>query len=103
MNPSTDKSDAGAANLAFARALIDELHAAGIATVVICPGSRSTPLALAVAQQSGLPHSVHIDERKLKRYGLLVVAVDGTEAYGAPSHGAAQEAAHEARSPLPRN
>ena len=49
MNPSTDTSDAGAANLAFARALIDELNAAGVATAVICPGSRSTPLALAVA------------------------------------------------------
>jgi 2-succinyl-5-enolpyruvyl-6-hydroxy-3-cyclohexene-1-carboxylate synthase len=70
MNPSNDTSDAGAANLAFARALIDELHAAGVATAVICPGSRSTPLALAVAQQPGLLHSVHIDERNAAFHAL---------------------------------
>jgi 2-succinyl-5-enolpyruvyl-6-hydroxy-3-cyclohexene-1-carboxylate synthase len=70
MNHAADARDTGAANLAFARALIDELHAAGVATVVLCPGSRSTPLALAVAEQPGLPHSVHIDERSAAFHGL---------------------------------
>jgi len=77
MNPSTDTSDAGAANLAFARALIDELRAAGIATAVICPGSRSTPLALAVAQHAGLRHSVHIDERNAAFHALGYAKVTG--------------------------
>jgi len=107
MNPSTDTSDAGAANLAFARALIDELHAAGIATAVICPGSRSTPLALAVAQHQELPHSVHIDERNAAFHALghakatgrpvAIICTSGTA--GANFLPAVAEASH-ARVPL---
>ncbi len=107
MNPSTDTTDAGAANLAFARALIDELHAAGIGTAVICPGSRSTPLALAVAQTPGLLHSVHIDERNAAFHALgyakatgrpvAVVCTSGTA--GANFLPAVAEASH-ARVPL---
>lgn len=107
MNPSTDTSDTGAANLAFARALIDELHAAGIATAVICPGSRSTPLALAVAQHPGLPHSVHVDERNAAFHALghakatgqpvAIICTSGTA--GANFLPAVAEASH-ARVPL---
>ena len=107
MNPSTDTFHVGAANLAFARALIDELHAAGIAAAVVCPGSRSTPLALAVAQQDGLPHSVHIDERnaafhalgfaKATRRPVVLVCTSGTA--GANFLPAVAEASH-ARVPL---
>ena len=107
MNPSIDTSDAGAANLAFARALIDELHAAGIATAVICPGSRSTPLALAVAQHPGLLHSVHIDERNAAFHALghakatgqpvAIICTSGTA--GANFLPAVAEASH-ARVPL---
>lgn len=70
MIPSIQTAFAGAENLAFARALIDELLAAGVVAAVVCPGSRSTPLALAVAQQEGLPHSVHIDERNAAFHAL---------------------------------
>jgi len=107
MNHPSDTRDVGAANLAFARTLIDELHAAGIATAVVCPGSRSTPLALAVAQQGGLPHSVHIDERsaafhalgfaKATRRPVLLVCTSGTA--GANFLPAVAEASH-ARVPL---
>lgn len=107
MNPSTDTSDTGAANLVFARALIDELHAAGIATAVICPGSRSTPLALAVAQHHGLPHSVHVDERNAAFHALgyakatgrpvAIICTSGTA--GANFLPAVAEASH-ARVPL---
>jgi len=107
MNPSTDTSDAGAANLAFARALVDELHAAGIATAVICPGSRSTPLALAVAQHHELSHSVHIDERSAAFHALghakatgrpvAIICTSGTA--GANFLPAVAEASH-ARVPL---
>ena len=51
MNPSTDTSDTGAANLAFARALIDELHAAGIE---LCFAEMKDPV-----------------KDKLKRFGLF--------------------------------
>jgi 2-succinyl-5-enolpyruvyl-6-hydroxy-3-cyclohexene-1-carboxylate synthase len=70
MNHPADARDTGAANLAFARTLVAELHAAGVATAVVCPGSRSTPLALAVAGQAGLPHSVHVDERSAAFHAL---------------------------------
>ncbi|HSJ96790.1 MAG TPA: 2-succinyl-5-enolpyruvyl-6-hydroxy-3-cyclohexene-1-carboxylic-acid synthase [Myxococcota bacterium] len=70
MNRPTDARDAGAANLAFARTLVHELHASGVATAVVCPGSRSAPLALAVAAEPGLAHSVHIDERNAAFHAL---------------------------------
>ncbi|HVN42065.1 MAG TPA: 2-succinyl-5-enolpyruvyl-6-hydroxy-3-cyclohexene-1-carboxylic-acid synthase, partial [Steroidobacteraceae bacterium] len=62
--------DSGAANLHFARTLIGELHEAGVATAILCPGSRSTPLALAVALEGGLDHSVHLDERSAAFFAL---------------------------------
>ncbi|MFO1541416.1 MAG: 2-succinyl-5-enolpyruvyl-6-hydroxy-3-cyclohexene-1-carboxylic-acid synthase [Chloroflexota bacterium] len=45
------------------RAFVEELVRAGLADVVVCPGSRSTPLALAVAAHPGLRTHVLIDER----------------------------------------
>jgi 2-succinyl-5-enolpyruvyl-6-hydroxy-3-cyclohexene-1-carboxylate synthase len=60
----------GAANLRFARLLVDELQASGVVAAVVCPGSRSTPLALAVAGQRGLRYSVHLDERSAAFHAL---------------------------------
>jgi 2-succinyl-5-enolpyruvyl-6-hydroxy-3-cyclohexene-1-carboxylate synthase len=61
---STASSDAGAnpAHL-FAAALIDELARAGVREVCVCPGSRSTPLAIAAAQHPALRCWSQIDER----------------------------------------
>ena len=47
-----------------------QLHASGVARAVVCPGSRSAPLALAVAAQPGLRHTVHIDERNAAFHAL---------------------------------
>ena len=69
MNPCAEPRDTGTLNLAFAQALLDELRAAGVASAVVCPGSRSTPLALAVAR-SGLPYGVHLDERSAAFHAL---------------------------------
>jgi len=107
MNRPTDARDAGAANLAFARTLVHELHAAGVATAVVCPGSRSAPLALAVAAQPGLAHTVHIDERNAgfhalgfaKATGRPVVLVCTSGTAGANFLPAVAEAA-QARVPL---
>lgn len=63
MDDLTDVRDVGAANLNFARALVGELQAAGIAAAYVCPGSRSAPLALAIAEHPRLQYSVHVDER----------------------------------------
>jgi 2-succinyl-5-enolpyruvyl-6-hydroxy-3-cyclohexene-1-carboxylate synthase len=56
---------AGEANPAhiFAAALIDELARAGVREVCICPGSRSTALAIAAAQHTSLRCWSQIDER----------------------------------------
>jgi 2-succinyl-5-enolpyruvyl-6-hydroxy-3-cyclohexene-1-carboxylate synthase len=107
MNQSIDARDAGASNLAFARALVHGLHAAGVDTAVLCPGSRSAPLALAVAAQPGLAHTVHIDERNAgfhalghaKATGLPVVLVCTSGTAGANFLPAVAEAA-QARVPL---
>ena len=77
MNRPTDAHDAGAANLDFARVLLQELHAAGVSMAVICPGSRSAPLALAVAGQSGLARSVHLDERNAAFHALGYAKASG--------------------------
>ncbi len=63
MNDSVGAIDVGDSNLRFARALVESLHDAGIAAAFLCPGSRSTPLALALAERPGLLQGVQVDER----------------------------------------
>ena len=45
------------------RAFVEELVRAGVREAVLCPGSRSTPLALAIAAHDGLRTTVLLDER----------------------------------------
>ncbi len=46
---------------AYASAFVDELQRAGLRNVVICPGSRSTPLAIAFAAQQAFRSWIHVD------------------------------------------
>jgi 2-succinyl-5-enolpyruvyl-6-hydroxy-3-cyclohexene-1-carboxylate synthase len=48
---------------AFAGTLVDEWVRAGVTHAVVCPGSRSTPLALAVAGEPRLTPHIRLDER----------------------------------------
>jgi 2-succinyl-5-enolpyruvyl-6-hydroxy-3-cyclohexene-1-carboxylate synthase len=107
MSDRTGASDVGTANLRFARALVAELHAAGAAAAFVCPGSRSTPLALAIAERAGLPNTVHVDERSAAFHALgyakacgrpvLLLCTSGTA--GANFLPAVAEA-HQSRVPL---
>lgn len=80
--------DTGSLNLLWSQTLIAGLVAAGATHAVISPGSRSTPLALAMLRQPGLQCTVAIDERisaffalgiaKASRRPVLVLATSGT-------------------------
>jgi 2-succinyl-5-enolpyruvyl-6-hydroxy-3-cyclohexene-1-carboxylate synthase len=77
-------------NAAFAAALFEELARAGVAHACVCPGSRSTPLAIAAAATPGLRLWTHVDERaaaffalglaKASRAPVALVCTSGTAA-----------------------
>jgi 2-succinyl-5-enolpyruvyl-6-hydroxy-3-cyclohexene-1-carboxylate synthase len=95
------------ATTAFARALVDEWARAGVHEACLAPGSRSAPLALALAADDRIRLHVHLDERSAAFFALgtakasgspaVVLCTSGTAA--ANFHPAVLEASH-ARTPL---
>ena len=61
---------ASVAQATFAATLFDEWIRLGLRDVVVCPGSRSTPLALACAKRAELQVHVRIDERSAGFFAL---------------------------------
>src|SRR5829696_3093391 len=95
------------ATTAFARALVDEWARAGVHEACVAPGSRSAPLALALAGDDRIRVQVHLDERSAAFFALgtakasgspaIVLCTSGTAA--ANFHPAVLEASH-ARTPV---
>ena len=55
---------------AFVAAYVDELARCGLKHVSICPGSRSTPLAVLFHQHPGIKVWMHVDERSAGYFAL---------------------------------
>jgi 2-succinyl-5-enolpyruvyl-6-hydroxy-3-cyclohexene-1-carboxylate synthase len=64
------KQDSTNPTYVYVGAFVDELQRAGVRNVVICPGSRSTPLALAFAAQAGVRIWMQVEERSAAYFGL---------------------------------
>jgi 2-succinyl-5-enolpyruvyl-6-hydroxy-3-cyclohexene-1-carboxylate synthase len=62
---------------AVARVVARQLAAAGVRHVVVCPGSRSTPLLLAVAAEPALRLLLHLDERAAGYFALGIARQSG--------------------------
>ncbi len=69
-NESIVMQDSANPTYIYAVVFVDELQRVGIQNVVICPGSRSTPLAMAFAAQTGIRTWMHVDERSAAFFGL---------------------------------
>ncbi|MGB3613108.1 MAG: 2-succinyl-5-enolpyruvyl-6-hydroxy-3-cyclohexene-1-carboxylic-acid synthase [Elainellaceae cyanobacterium] len=94
-------------NMLWASVLVETLQRLGLQTVVICPGSRSGPLAIAFAEHPAIESIPILDERsasffalgQAQRQGRAVVIVCTSGTAGANMYPAVIEAA-ESRVPL---
>ena len=81
-------TDTGTLNYLWSQTMVAGFVAAGVSHAVLSPGSRSTPLALAMLRQPGLNCTVAVDERsaaffalgiaKASRRPVLLLATSGT-------------------------
>lgn len=69
--------DSTNANTALASAFAEELARSGLRLAVISPGSRSTPLAVALWRQPGIEVSVIVDERSAGFFALGAAQASG--------------------------
>lgn len=83
-------------SVTFAATLADEFVLQGVTEVVVCPGSRSTPIALAVAEQAGLRVHVHHDERSAAFMALGLAMATGIPAPVITTSGTAAVELHPA-------
>ncbi|WP_409271007.1 2-succinyl-5-enolpyruvyl-6-hydroxy-3-cyclohexene-1-carboxylic-acid synthase [Neobacillus sp. SCS-31] len=65
---------------AYIAAFVAELVHTGIKDVVVSPGSRSTPMAMVMAEHPGLNLHVHVDERSAAFFALGIAKSSGRPA-----------------------
>ena len=94
-------------NLTFARAMVEELLRLGLSYYVVCPGSRSSPLALAIGEHPCVTFISCVDERCAGFHAVGYGAATGKPAIVLTSSGTATAnlfpsvmEANEARVPM---
>ena len=70
-------ADAGCVNLRWSAALLDGLFRGGLRTLVLSPGSRSTPVVLAAQRQAGIDIVPILDERSAAFFALGTAGASG--------------------------
>lgn len=66
-----------AANTAAARAFVEALARSGVRDACVTPGSRSTPLTVALAEQDAIRPWLHLDERSSAFFALGLARASG--------------------------
>ncbi len=92
---------------AFVGSFVDELYRSGVTHACVCPGSRSTPLALLLRAHPGIQVWTHLDERSAAFFALGMakvlqkpVALVSTSGTAAVNFAPAVVEAHYGRVPL---
>jgi 2-succinyl-5-enolpyruvyl-6-hydroxy-3-cyclohexene-1-carboxylate synthase len=97
IDPMTDEPPTPAAVQAtFAATLVDEWLRCGVRHAVVCPGSRSTPLALALSERLEIAVHVHHDERSGGFLALGLALATGQPAVVVTTSGTAAAELHAA-------
>jgi 2-succinyl-5-enolpyruvyl-6-hydroxy-3-cyclohexene-1-carboxylate synthase len=76
-SPAAEKMDPTNANTALASAFVEELARCGVRRAVVSPGSRSTPLAVALWRQSEIEVTAIVDERSAAFFALGAAQASG--------------------------
>ncbi len=91
-----DQPDAADIQAAFATTVVDEWARGGLAHAVVCPGSRSTPLALALVAHPAVDVHVRLDERSAAFTALGIGLATGHPAVVLTTSGTATAELHAA-------